>query len=354
MTHLDQGHGADHAYIIGTPAVEQGHGATHGYVTASRKCPCGTGVMRDGDEWVHLDGSISHDGEFYDKSVSELMKSAARQEPNRRIFGPTQGLDHRLFDGDHLKPDVREYILGTLGRFWDPVFGPGWRKWARVYFAGSEASEWTSETLEGNNDFDVLIGVDYDEIRRQASTFDRIESSDEQITDALNRSLRKLDEQTAHAMIVIDGKPEGPFDNTWYVNHDSWDIRKIRPYAAYNVTDDGWAVKPPHLPDWDLSKFPEGKALRLEVHAVEAYVRAVLALPEPYRSQQGAALWDHLHGDRSRAFGPQGEGWYDPANVIEKWLDQLGLWEKLVEVKMRTRADPSLLNAPTNWSNNPS
>lgn len=279
--------------------------------------------------------------------------TTAAKEPNQRLFGKTFGLDHRLFEGEHLKDDVRRYILETLGGFWGPVFGPGWERWAKVYFAGSEASEWTSKSLEGNGDFDVLIGVDYDEIRRQVPVFDRIESSDEQITDALNRSLRKLDEKTENAMIMVDGEMTGPWNQTWYVNKDSLDIRKIKPYAAYNVTDDEWAVRPPHLPDWDISQFPEGHPLVQEAHAVASYVRAVLALPEPYRSQQATALWTHLHTDRGRAFGPQGEGWWDSGNVIEKYLDQLGLWEKLVRARMDARDHPEMLNTPKDWSNDP-
>jgi hypothetical protein len=286
------------------------------------------------------------------EEVQTVHHLGRRAEPDQRLFGKTFGLDHRLFDGEHLKPDVRTYILETLGEFWKGQHGVNWDEWARVYFAGSEASEWTSESLEGNGDFDVLIGVDYDAFRANACKCHPA-GTDEEITAQLNEGLRHLDEKTSHAMILIDGKLEGPFDNTWYVNQDSWDIRAIRPYAAYNVTDDVWAVKPPHLESWDISQFPEGHALVQEAHAVASYVRAVLALPEPYRSQQGVALWEHLHGDRSRAFGPQGEGWFDPGNVLEKYLDQLGLWEKLVKVRMNAREHPEVLNSPTNWSNDP-
>lgn len=275
--------------------------------------------------------------------------------PSQRLFGPTQGLDHRLFDGDHLKPDVREYIIGTLSRFWEPLFGEcGWQEWAVVYFAGSEASEWTSPELEGNNDFDVLIGVNYDKFRScQSRTSKYQHMTDQEITADLNAGLRTLDEQTAAAYIPVGGYEFGPFSNTWYVNPNSWDIRRIKPYAAYDVTHDKWAVKPPHLPAWSLKDFPEGNALQQEARAVSDYVRAVLALPEPYRSQQGYALWNHLHADRSRAFSEQGEGWFDPGNVIEKWLDQEGLWDRLVKIMVDVRAHPEKLNTPPDWSNLP-
>lgn len=295
----------------------------------------------------------------YPKILNTVKKhgslSTSAFTPTQRLFGPTQGLDHRLFDGEHLKPDVRKYILGTLSQFWEPLFGEcGWEEWAKVYFAGSEASEWTSSTLEGNNDFDVLIGVAYDKFRSYQSRTSKYQSmTDEEITDDLNQIFKVLDKQTAAAMIPVEGELFGPFSNTWYVNPHSYDIRAIKPYAAYNVSDDEWAVKSPHLPSWSLKDFPEGKALLRECKAVAQYVKAILAMPEPYRTQQGAALWAYLHSDRSRAFGPQGEGWYDPGNVIEKWLDQEGLWERLVEIMVASRAHPEMLNAPVDWSNDP-
>lgn len=300
-----------------------------------------------GMKHVPVEHSTFADAHYY--------KDAARWMPHERLFGPTQGLDHRLFDGDRLKPDVRRYILETLYDFWKPKYGADFNEWSIVYFAGSEASEWTSSTLEGNNDFDVLIGVDYVKMRGHMARTDPCQlMSDQEITDELNREFKMLDAKTAAVMIPVDGELVGPFSNTWYVNKDSYDIRAIKPYAAYDVTHERWAVKPPELPDWDLEKFPEGPALIEECKAVANQVRAILRLPEPYQTQQGYALWQHLHGDRSRAFGPQGEGWFDPGNVIEKWLDQLGLWEKLVEIMVRAKEDPTTLNAPASWSNDPS
>lgn len=272
--------------------------------------------------------------------------------PHKRIFGPTFGLDHRLFDGDHLKPDVREWILDTLNAFWQPMYGKGWYQWSRVYFAGSEASEWTSRTRVGNGDFDVLIGIDYERCRAAVPSF--AELGDEEITARLNADLTTLLWPRLRGIhIPVGGQEIGPFDATAYVNLHSWDIRAIKPYAAYNVTSDVWAVKPPHLPDWSIRDFPEGPALQRECQAVAAYVQAILEMPEPYRSQQGDALWRHLHADRARAFTDQGEGWFDPGNVLEKYLDQLGLWGQLAQIHFDAMNDPSRLNAPADWSNDP-
>lgn len=273
--------------------------------------------------------------------------------PTQRLFGRTYGLDHRLFDGEQLRPDVRKYILETLNSFWKPHYGLSWDQWARVYFAGSEASEWTSENLEGNNDFDILVGVDYNAYRANGSRKDA-GKTDLQITDELNEGFRNgLNPRTANAMIMVDGKLTGPWDNTWYVNPHSYDIREIRPYAAYDVTDDKWAVKPPHLPEWNTKAFPEGKGLEREIRGILDMAKGILAMPEPYRTQNARALWEFVHSNRSDAFGPQGEGWYDPRNVIEKALDQAGLMKRLWALMDNARKDPHLLDSPAGWSNDP-
>lgn len=291
----------------------------------------------------HFDGRV--------EEVRPEGKTSGRTRlPTKRLFGPTYGLDHRLFDGEHLKPDVRHYVLNALHGFWLPRYGPGWIHWARVYLAGSEASEWTSETLEGNNDFDVLIGVDYDRLRSAVPSLRTM--SDEDITAHLNRELRELTEQTSAATIPIEGESTGPWDNTWYVNRDSWDITRIRPYAAYNITDDEWAVKPPHLPDWSIEKFPQGKGLQQEIRGIIEMAKGILRMNEPYRTRQATQLWEYIHSSRSKAFGPGGAGWWDANNVLEKALDQAGLMHKLWELMDQARRDPTRLDIP-NWSNDP-
>jgi hypothetical protein len=282
---------------------------------------------------------------------------AARFLPHERIFGPTHGLDHRLWDGDHLKHDVSSWVMDTLDGFWRPVYGPSWRAWSRVYFAGSEASEWTSETREGNNDFDCLIGLDFARIREDLGGLFTM-MTDEQIVGGFNKQLTTLLwPRTDAVMIPVEGNLVGPMSATFFCNAQAWDIREIKPYAAYCISTDRWAVRPPHLPDWSIKDFPP--AFVKEARAVEAYVRAVLALPEPMRAQQADALWRHLHSDRSRAFSAQGEGWYDPGNALEKYLDQskgtkgASLWETLAEAHFEAQAHPEELLAPSDWSNTP-
>lgn len=254
------------------------------------------------------------------------QKLAAHPLPTSRVFGPTYGLDHRLFTGEKLKPEVRTAVMARLGPVIEPVLGDDWQRYTKVYLAGSEASEWTSATLEGNSDFDTLIGVDYDHLKGEPGV-PVADLDDQDITDALNTALRE----------GYNASPwKAPFGGSWdltgYCNAGSYDIRKIKPYAAYNITDDEWSVKPPHLPDWSIDKLPEGgQNLLAEAEGYAAVIEAISKMPEPFQTQQGKALWHHLHSDRGRAFSDEGEGWYDPGNLIEKALVEWGLWDKLVE-----------------------
>jgi GNAT superfamily N-acetyltransferase/mRNA-degrading endonuclease RelE of RelBE toxin-antitoxin system len=255
-----------------------------------------------------------------------IVRQAAHPLPTSRVFGPTYGLDHRLFEGEHLRPEVRAAVMARLGPVIEPVLGDDWQRYTKVYLAGSEASEWTSATLEGNGDFDTLIGVDYDTLKGEPGV-PVAHLDDQDITDALNKALRE--DYNASPWKAPFG---GEWDLTGYCNAGSYDIRKIKPYAAYNITDDEWAVKPPHLPDWSVDKLPEGgQNLLAEAEGYAAVIEAISKMPEPFRTQQGKALWHHLHSDRGRAFSDEGEGWLDPGNLLEKALVEWGLWDKLVE-----------------------
>lgn len=234
----------------------------------------------------------------------------ARWLPHDRIFGPGHGgVDPRLFDErKRMRPEVAAVILGDLDAYWHKTY-PDWRDWCRVYLAGSEASEWY-----GNNDFDTLLGVEHKKIRRAHPEF--ADMLDEDIDAYLTKGLREnLNNEDWIA----------PWDNqvwhrTYYVNPNSWDIRAIKPYAAYDITRNRWIVEPVHpASDWGPEKLPssfwdEAESIVSQVHAIEA-------MPEPIRSGRAAALFSYLHGDRRRAFGPHGTGVYDPGNATWKYLD---------------------------------
>lgn len=95
-----------------------------------------------------------------------------------------------------------------------------------------------------------------------------------------------------------------PWESTFYVNPGSYDIRDLKPYAAYDITRDEWAVKPVEVPDdFGPEKLPESTWDVLD--ALQKLIGAIQELPAGTREREGAALYDYLHADRHSAFGPE-------------------------------------------------
>ena len=124
--------------------------------------------------------------------------------------------------------------------------------------------------------------------------------NDAQADSALNAALRGGFNENGAALPGV----EGTWDLTGYVNHAAFDVRAIRPYAAYDVSGMRWAVRPPHLPEHALADFDP--AVLAHARAVTAEARAILAMPEPLRTREARDLWEHVHAHRCVAFSPAG------------------------------------------------
>jgi 2'-5' RNA ligase/8-oxo-dGTP pyrophosphatase MutT (NUDIX family) len=235
-----------------------------------------------------------------------MSSRQAAWTPSERIFGRTWGLDHRLFSGDRMRPEVRRTLLARLDSALEPVLGPQWQVFTRAYLMGSQASRWTSPELEGNGDLDVILAVDPGHPHEDAG----------HINGILRRTFDRGDWHPPF-------DPRGTYDLTGYVNPLAWNVTDISPYAAYDLTGDRFAVDPPDLPDWSPDQFPQGKALLQEGRALGAQARALLRMPEPFRSQEARRLWDYIRSGRDEGFAPGGLGWQSAGNVLEKMLDQM-------------------------------
>lgn len=280
----------------------------------------------EGDAWE--DELMTHPRHWYRPDPPKANdpfkgKWAARQVPHERLFGPTYGFDHRLWDGDKLREQVRADIINRWRDFCVVHQLRAWSNWVKIVFFGSEASEWTSKDLEGNGDFDLSVGIEYDRFRKANPTFTGM--ADQEIANWFTETMHAELNDSTH----VFPDTAGTYDNTWFANLDGYDIRKIRPYAAYDVIAQDWIVKPPDLPNFNINELPHPVLVILR--AAETTVRNTLKLPEPERTVQAARLYDMWHADRSNAFGPQGLGQYDLGNLREKWLDQLGLWGQLAK-----------------------
>lgn len=246
--------------------------------------------------------------------------------PHDRYFGPGHpDLDPRLFDGEHLKPSWRRALLRLVDKAFTG-YRADWRKWARVYLAGSQASHWY-----GNDDLDLLIGIDYTAFRRALPRYNGL--TEAAIDDMLNAEAHRMCDPAR--WFTIGGEHLGPFDSTLYVNHGSYDIRKIKPYAAYDLTGDRWAVKPVEVPaDFSAESLPSADFLY--ARSLASQVRALKKLPAGQAQALGSALYDRLHGERHDAFSGHGGGLYDVRNVAWKYLalhpehpmEQLVAWKR--------------------------
>src|ERR1700740_1070288 len=243
---------------------------------------------------------------------------------------PSNILDPNLFEGEHLRPDVRDQILRIFMDYMGTRYSEP-QHWSMVWLAGSGISfQWSAD--RGNGDLDVLFGIDYSRFvtaNPDFMYFDRHEIA-EFITNDLRKNLWPV---TAHTYIGF-----GEYELTFFLNdnvegHDS-SIVHIHPYAAYNLNKDEWTVRPPYLPR-DTS--PESMYPADYYRQAEANKEAAEALVTRYNAvrregqmlapgsthdvnnarhkalvrSEAQTLFDALHLGRKMAFSPDGEGYGD-------------------------------------------
>lgn len=252
---------------------------------------------------------------------------------------PEDNLDPRLFDGDHIKPDVRNWILNTLYTFWgDRYHRP--KTWSTAWIAGSGISyQWAAG--RGNGDLDVLIGVDYDAFFAANPKFAGLDETD--LAAIFNKELHDgLWPSTANT--TING---GTFEVTFYVNPNSTDIRNINPYAAYNLSADEWTVRPPtgeafnHSPEFYKHAEAEAQQARGIVDQYNNLSGQIKAMnpgsPGWHNAMrqaellvsQASTMYDSIHLGRKQAFSPGGSGYGDYYNFRWQYHKKQGTAQAL-------------------------
>lgn len=264
---------------------------------------------------------------------------------------PSLTLDPHLFNGTHMLPDVRTWVLTTLYGFWERKYrNPP--AWSQVWIAGSGVTyQWNAPRSVGEpGDLDVLVGVNF-------PTFWAANPSSQGIGEAaqaewFNDQFRSdLDQRTNHQN--LNGET---YEVTFYVNPGATDIRDINPYAAYSVTRDEWTVTPPDLaPDWDPMRelpqqwweffesdemfsnglfrdFRSGAAmLKGEPMGSPRWINIATALHSVIKS--GADLFDTIHTNRHKAFAPDGGGYTGFDNVRWQNAKRIGILHSLHQLK---------------------
>jgi 8-oxo-dGTP diphosphatase len=283
---------------------------------------------------VEVVREVGQDDFEYDPAAKRVVRKASVWTPQVGIFGATTGLDPQLFEGGSLRPMVRAEIMERLDRCIRvdvQLAGSDWQQWLRVWLAGGSASEWAgSRPNDAARDLDVLVGIDL----AKAQGFSSFEGMDaQQAATALNAAFR-----AAFNDPYWQPASGGTWALTAYCNpHVGSDITAICPYAAWDLTRSEWAVRPPHLPEHTIADFDP--ATVAHARAVLAEARAILRMPEPLRTREARALWQHVHEHRCEAFSAEGTGWDDVANVDEKWL-QYAPGGVLNKIKDLAYADP--------------
>lgn len=265
--------------------------------------------------------------------LEELAKSLSRADIPDFTAGasgyfskPEKGLDPAIFDGDHVRGEVEEYLLATLFRFWRRCGYMNPERWTTVWLAGSGASyQWSAN--RGNGDLDVLMGINWDDF--YASNPQWAHASPTAMTEHIDDELRQeLWPRTADTL--FGGKA---YEVTYFVILDASDIRSINPYAAYNLTAGSWTIEPSRETAYEhqfneqwapyaTQDVAEAAAIR------QAVVNALQKLGEvrgPWRVNilnrlstavtYAAGLMEDIHGNRRRAFmSPLGHGYWDYHN----------------------------------------
>lgn len=231
---------------------------------------------------------------------------------------PGAGLDPRLFRDGKLIPAVRSSIFRILLEHLKANYNSP-EAYIQVWLAGSAVSyQWSAARKPA--DLDCLIGINYPIFRQANAQYRGL--SDKEISAMINENLRSQVHPNTSNFLEN-------YELTFYANVLS-DIRSIKPYAAYSLTNDDWTVQP------SINKLPNNKAWEQRVQrdtsfTVEILERYTTALNDigaartdmarrnaeaalKLAVEQGAALFEDIHKGRSSAFSPGGLGYTDVAN----------------------------------------
>lgn len=308
-------------------------------------------------------------GSPYDQSLGRLASAVdvpAQLHGSSGYFSrPTVNLDPRLFpnDSEQLLPAVRAWILHTLYSYWNQHYDAPYR-WSTAWIAGSGITrQWSGGRAIGTEpgDLDVLIGVDWPHFFALNPRWQGTSSAD--MSEQFNTEFHaELWSHTANVVLPAGG---APFEVTFYVNATGSDIRNLRPYAAYNLQEDCWTVRPVDLPEdwnpqthfaaswWDrvndeaaqardiIERYRTRRALVMSAApGSPQWLNHLAALHEVVK--RGRDLFDSIHGERHQAFGPEGAGFGDYYNFrwqAGKWLGTVGAVRQLAALDSDVHKD---------------
>jgi hypothetical protein len=274
---------------------------------------------------------------------------------------PALILDPQLFEGTEIKPDVREEILSRLFDYFATRYNNA-TEWTMAWLAGSGISyQWAAD--RGNGDLDVLLGIDYTKFVNANPAFSGMDRYD--ISYVMNDDLR-TNLWPSTALVTFHRGDERAYEVTYYLNptveDDDFSITQIKPYAAYNLTEDHWVTMPESNPVRDIPSEYEDQASanRMEAETLVRFYemhRATLASEQPHSPRwhnamtglhtvagEARALFDQIHTNRKQAFNAQGEGYHDFYNYQWQAAKRDGIVQKLNQIAQAADAEQELVD----------
>lgn len=256
--------------------------------------------------------------DIYSSLVGQATPVSIEPSETSYFSAPGAGLDPRLFRSGKLIPHVRSSILRVLfEHLRNHYYSP--ESYAHVWLAGSAVSyQWTAARTPA--DLDCLIGINYLAFRQSNPEYKGL--SDQQIADMFNADFRK-------ALHPVTNNFLDAYELTFFVNVKT-DIRSIKPYAAYSLTNDDWTVQPEvkapvKSKAWD-DRVAKDTSMTTEI--LSRYSAALTSIGSATTDtarrnaeaalklaiEQGAALFEEIHHGRTYAFSPSGQGYMDVHN----------------------------------------
>lgn len=254
----------------------------------------------------------------YYKALAQQARPVSVEPSETSYFAaPAAGLDPRLFRNGKIIPSIRASILRIgLSNLKLNCTAP--EAYVTLWLAGSAISyQWSAARKPA--DLDCLVGVNYLLFRQANPQYRSL--SDKQISQTLNEGFQKANAENTNFMEA--------FELTFYVNVQS-DIRTIKPYAAYNLTQDEWTVSP-EVRGVPRNQMYERKVAQDTSMATEILSRYAEALSNigsattdvarrnaeaalKLAVEQGSALFEDIHRGRKYAFSASGQGYADIHN----------------------------------------
>jgi hypothetical protein len=288
----------------------------------------------------------------YSKALAQQARPVSVEPSETSYFSaPAAGLDPRLIRNGKIIPSIRASILRILFTHLKQQYvNP--EAYVQVWLAGSAVSyQWSAARKPA--DLDCLVGINY-LLFRQANPQLRA-LSDKQIAQTLNEGFSaELNNKNTNFMDA--------YELTFYVNVQS-DIRSIKPYSAYNLTNDDWTVKP-EVRGVPVNKMFERKVAQDTSMATEILSRYSEALSNigsattdvarrnaeaslKLAVEQGAALYEDIHHGRKYAFSPSGQGYSDVHNYRWQAGKAAGTIQALKALKEIEKQSKQIFEAAT-------